>query len=212
MKKKIGAFSAGQFSLGTLVGGRPGTTIFQNPVGGGAGGCRIQGPGPAAPPCSAEACPSPSRPLQPAHKRVLVHKTRRQKNSRWDLRPCERNKRGGGGVSNRVTVLPSCPPPGRPCQSLARSAAPPPINLCCIGGILQGNAQLGGGGAGQRGLQPSGHPAPNPPPPPPCASTLKVTTATVRWGPRAWTRSCLCAARGTKRRSGAKTCPHQPEL
>ena len=52
MKKKIGAFGAGQFSLGTLAGGRPGTTIFQNPGGGGgAGGCRIQGPGPAAPPC-----------------------------------------------------------------------------------------------------------------------------------------------------------------
>ena len=28
----------GQFSLGTLVGGRPGTTIFQNPGGGGGGG------------------------------------------------------------------------------------------------------------------------------------------------------------------------------
>ena len=38
MKKKIGAFGAGQFSLGTLVGGRPGTTIFQNPGGGGGGG------------------------------------------------------------------------------------------------------------------------------------------------------------------------------
>ena len=38
MKKKIGAFSTGQFSLGTLVGGRPGTTIFQNPGGGGGGG------------------------------------------------------------------------------------------------------------------------------------------------------------------------------
>ena len=38
MKKKIGAFGAGQFSLGTLVGDRPGTTIFQNPGGGGAGG------------------------------------------------------------------------------------------------------------------------------------------------------------------------------
>ena len=35
MKKKIGAFGAGQFSLGTLVEGQPGTTIFQNP---GAGG------------------------------------------------------------------------------------------------------------------------------------------------------------------------------
>ena len=54
MKKKNGAFGAGQFSLGTLVEGRPGTTIFQNPGGGGrgggAGGGRIQGPGPAAPP------------------------------------------------------------------------------------------------------------------------------------------------------------------
>ena len=52
MEKKIGAFGAGQFSLETLVGGRPGTTIFQNPEGGGGGGwggC-IQGPGPAAPP------------------------------------------------------------------------------------------------------------------------------------------------------------------
>ena len=38
MKKKIGAFGAGQFSLGTLVGGRPGTTIFQNPGGGGGEG------------------------------------------------------------------------------------------------------------------------------------------------------------------------------
>ena len=34
MKKKIGAFGAGQFSLGTLVEGQPGTTIFQNPGGG----------------------------------------------------------------------------------------------------------------------------------------------------------------------------------
>ena len=38
MKKKIGAFGARQFSLETLVGGRPGTTIFQNPGGGGGGG------------------------------------------------------------------------------------------------------------------------------------------------------------------------------
>ena len=37
MKKKFGAFGAGQFSLETLVGGRPGTTIFQNPGGGGGG-------------------------------------------------------------------------------------------------------------------------------------------------------------------------------
>ena len=48
MKKKFGAFGAKQFSLETLVGGRPGTTIFQNPGGGGGG--RIQGLGPAAPP------------------------------------------------------------------------------------------------------------------------------------------------------------------
>ena len=38
MKKKIGAFGARQVSLGTLVGGRPGTTIFQNPGGGEGGG------------------------------------------------------------------------------------------------------------------------------------------------------------------------------
>ena len=48
MKKKFGAFGAGQFSLETLVGGRPGTTIFQNPGGGGGGWGA--GPGPAAPP------------------------------------------------------------------------------------------------------------------------------------------------------------------
>ena len=35
MKNKFGAFGARQFSLETLVGGRPGTTIFQNPGGGG---------------------------------------------------------------------------------------------------------------------------------------------------------------------------------
>ena len=53
MKNKFGAFGARQISLETLVGGRPGTTIFQNPgggEGGGAGGGRIQGPGPATPP------------------------------------------------------------------------------------------------------------------------------------------------------------------
>ena len=38
MKKNFGAFGARQFSLETLVGGRPSTTIFQNPGGGGAGG------------------------------------------------------------------------------------------------------------------------------------------------------------------------------
>ena len=38
MEKKNGAFGAGRFSLGTLAGGRPGTTIFQNPGGGGWGG------------------------------------------------------------------------------------------------------------------------------------------------------------------------------
>ena len=37
MKKKIGAFGAGQFSLETLVGGRSATTISQNPGGGGGG-------------------------------------------------------------------------------------------------------------------------------------------------------------------------------
>ena len=37
IKKKIGAFGAREFSLETLVGGRPGTTIFQNPGGGGGG-------------------------------------------------------------------------------------------------------------------------------------------------------------------------------
>ena len=37
MKKNFGAFGAGHFSLETLVGGRPGTTIFQNPGGGGGG-------------------------------------------------------------------------------------------------------------------------------------------------------------------------------
>ena len=45
MKKKFGAFGAGQFSLETFVGGRPGTTIFQNPGGGGgAGGVAYKGP------------------------------------------------------------------------------------------------------------------------------------------------------------------------
>ena len=38
MEKKNGAFGAGQFSLGTLAGGRPGTTIFQTQGGGGLGG------------------------------------------------------------------------------------------------------------------------------------------------------------------------------
>ena len=44
MKKKIGAFGAGQFSLGTLVEGRPGTTIFQNPGGGEGGGVAYKDP------------------------------------------------------------------------------------------------------------------------------------------------------------------------
>ena len=57
MKKKFGAFGARQFSLETLVGGRPGTTIFQNPGGGGGGwGGRIQGLGPAAPPWTNDSC------------------------------------------------------------------------------------------------------------------------------------------------------------
>ena len=38
MKNKFGAFGSRKFSLETLVGGRPGTTIFQNPGGGGGGG------------------------------------------------------------------------------------------------------------------------------------------------------------------------------
>ena len=38
MKKKIGAFGAGQFSLETLVGGRSATTTSQNPGGGGGEG------------------------------------------------------------------------------------------------------------------------------------------------------------------------------
>ena len=37
MKNKFAAFGARQFSLETLVGGRPGTSIFQNPGGGGGG-------------------------------------------------------------------------------------------------------------------------------------------------------------------------------
>ena len=37
MEKKIGAFGAGQLSLGTLVGGRPGTSMFQNQGGDGGG-------------------------------------------------------------------------------------------------------------------------------------------------------------------------------
>ena len=54
-KKKNGAFGAGQFFLGTLAGGRPGTTIFQNPEGGGEGGGGGQGvshtrTGPGRPP------------------------------------------------------------------------------------------------------------------------------------------------------------------
>ena len=48
MKKKIGAFAAGQFSLGTLVGG---TTIFSKPVGGGGGwGVSHTRTGPGRPP------------------------------------------------------------------------------------------------------------------------------------------------------------------
>ena len=51
MKKKIGAFGAGQFSLGTLAGGRPGTTIFQNPGGGWGVSHTRTGPGrPPVPP------------------------------------------------------------------------------------------------------------------------------------------------------------------
>ena len=61
MKKKFGAFGARQFSLDTLVGGRPGTTIFQNPGGGGGGGGGGWGgshtrTGPARPPVGQQ-CP-----------------------------------------------------------------------------------------------------------------------------------------------------------
>ena len=52
MKKNFGAFGAGQFSLETLVGGRPGTTIFRNPGGGGGweGGGSHTRTGPGHPP------------------------------------------------------------------------------------------------------------------------------------------------------------------
>ena len=57
MKKNFRAFGTRQFSLETLVGGRPGTTIFQNP-GGGEGGGGLGGShartGPGHPPV---ACP-----------------------------------------------------------------------------------------------------------------------------------------------------------
>ena len=72
MKKKIGAFGAGQFSLGTLAGGRPGTTIFQNPGGGGGGGglggvaykdrARPPPRGLAPPPPPCRPCPPPPVP------------------------------------------------------------------------------------------------------------------------------------------------------
>ena len=69
MKKKIGAFGAGQFSLGTLVGGRPGTTIFQSPGGGGGGGWGVShtrtGPG----------CPPPPPPwLHPDAEALLLRR------------------------------------------------------------------------------------------------------------------------------------------
>ena len=50
MKNKFAAFGARQFSLETLVGGRPGTTIFQNPGGGGEGGGSHTRTGPGCPP------------------------------------------------------------------------------------------------------------------------------------------------------------------
>ena len=65
MKKKIGALGTGQFSLGTLVEGRPGTTIFQNPVGGGGGLWGVAYKDPARPPprdwnCDAQRSAAPS--------------------------------------------------------------------------------------------------------------------------------------------------------
>ena len=57
MKKKIGAFGAGQLSLGTPVGGRPGTTIFQNPGGGGGLGVSHTRTGPSRPPVGERALP-----------------------------------------------------------------------------------------------------------------------------------------------------------
>ena len=53
MKKKFGAFGARQFSLETLVGGRPGTSIFQNPGGGEGGGAHTR-TGPSRPPVALE--------------------------------------------------------------------------------------------------------------------------------------------------------------
>ena len=75
MKKKIGAFGARQFSLGTLAGGRPGTTIFQNPGGGGGlGGVaykdRARPPPPWLPKQQAE-LPYSKILWQPEDKRVL---------------------------------------------------------------------------------------------------------------------------------------------
>ena len=79
MKKKIGAFGAGQFSLGTLAGGLPGTTIFQNPGGGGGlggvaykdrarpppRGCMLQHTHQRAPKTGAAACCGMLQPLVP---------------------------------------------------------------------------------------------------------------------------------------------------
>ena len=49
-KKKIGTFGAGQFSLGTLVGGRPGTTTFKTRGAGGGWGVSHTRTGPGHPP------------------------------------------------------------------------------------------------------------------------------------------------------------------
>ena len=69
MKKKIGAFGARQFSLETLVGGRPGTTIFQNPGGGGGGGGGWGGShtrtGPGRPPVTSRRAQTLSRAISP---------------------------------------------------------------------------------------------------------------------------------------------------
>ena len=54
MKQKFGAFGAGQFPRETLIGGRPGTTIFENQGGGGGWGGSHTRTGPGHPPMARE--------------------------------------------------------------------------------------------------------------------------------------------------------------
>ena len=120
MKKKIGAFGAGQFSLGTLAGGRPRTTIFQRPGGGGGGwGVSHTRTGPGRPsvvqglgqtggqrlPCG--------RPLSLS--RGLFAATREGVKEGW-----------GGGVAPRPHALPHPHPPPHP---RPHPVAPPPPPL-----------------------------------------------------------------------------------